>query len=158
MTLPERLSHYARLMRLDKPIGILLLLWPTLWAQWLASAGRLGVLHEAGERFARVARPLPGTNGGLQFEHPRLDLIGAVVLDVARKDGMSNIRLFRPKVSGQPASQHVDVPERRTIEAWDFLLARLTGYLLRGIYPRRGFHLRGRMRARDLFRRHWWRQ
>lgn len=40
MTLPERLSHYARLMRLDKPIGILLLLWPTLWAQWLASAGR----------------------------------------------------------------------------------------------------------------------
>jgi 4-hydroxybenzoate polyprenyltransferase len=27
-------------MRLDKPIGILLLLWPTLWAQWLASNGR----------------------------------------------------------------------------------------------------------------------
>ena len=27
-------------MRLDKPIGILLLLWPTLWAQWLASHGR----------------------------------------------------------------------------------------------------------------------
>jgi len=27
-------------MRLDKPIGILLLLWPTLWALWLASAGR----------------------------------------------------------------------------------------------------------------------
>lgn len=40
MTLAERLSHYARLMRLDKPIGTLLLLWPTLWAQWLASAGR----------------------------------------------------------------------------------------------------------------------
>jgi len=36
----ERLSHYARLMRLDKPIGILLLLWPTLWAQWLATQGR----------------------------------------------------------------------------------------------------------------------
>ncbi|HMM46349.1 MAG TPA: 4-hydroxybenzoate octaprenyltransferase [Thiobacillaceae bacterium] len=40
MTLSERLYQYARLMRLDKPIGILLLLWPTLWAQWLASEGR----------------------------------------------------------------------------------------------------------------------
>lgn len=39
MTLTERLSHYEKLMRLDKPIGILLLLWPTLWAQWLASHG-----------------------------------------------------------------------------------------------------------------------
>jgi 4-hydroxybenzoate polyprenyltransferase len=27
-------------MRLDKPIGTLLLLWPTLWALWLSSAGR----------------------------------------------------------------------------------------------------------------------
>lgn len=27
-------------MRLDKPIGILLLLWPTLWALWIAGAGR----------------------------------------------------------------------------------------------------------------------
>jgi 4-hydroxybenzoate polyprenyltransferase len=40
MTLTERLTHYEKLMRLDKPIGILLLLWPTLWAQWLASHGR----------------------------------------------------------------------------------------------------------------------
>jgi 4-hydroxybenzoate polyprenyltransferase len=39
MTLSERLSHYKKLMRLDKPIGILLLLWPTLWGQWLASQG-----------------------------------------------------------------------------------------------------------------------
>ncbi|MGE5319246.1 MAG: 4-hydroxybenzoate octaprenyltransferase [Hyphomicrobiaceae bacterium] len=39
MTLTERLSHYEKLMRLDKPIGILLLMWPTLWAQWLASGG-----------------------------------------------------------------------------------------------------------------------
>ncbi|WP_324780318.1 4-hydroxybenzoate octaprenyltransferase [Thiobacillus sedimenti] len=39
MTLIERLSEYEKLMRLDKPIGILLLLWPTLWAQWLASSG-----------------------------------------------------------------------------------------------------------------------
>jgi len=40
MTLRERLSLYARLMRLDKPIGILLLAWPTLWGLWLAGAGR----------------------------------------------------------------------------------------------------------------------
>jgi 4-hydroxybenzoate polyprenyltransferase len=39
MNLAERLSLYEKLMRLDKPIGILLLLWPTLWAQWLASNG-----------------------------------------------------------------------------------------------------------------------
>jgi len=36
----EKLDLYERLMRLDKPIGILLLLWPTLWALWLSSNGR----------------------------------------------------------------------------------------------------------------------
>jgi 4-hydroxybenzoate polyprenyltransferase len=36
----NKLSAFERLMRLDKPIGILLLLWPTLWALWLASYGR----------------------------------------------------------------------------------------------------------------------
>jgi 4-hydroxybenzoate polyprenyltransferase len=35
-----RLDAYERLLRLDKPIGILLLLWPTLWAVWLATGGR----------------------------------------------------------------------------------------------------------------------
>lgn len=38
--LKERLSLYERLMRLDKPIGTLLLLWPTLWALWIAAEGR----------------------------------------------------------------------------------------------------------------------
>jgi 4-hydroxybenzoate polyprenyltransferase len=38
--LAKRLDAYERLIRLDKPIGALLLLWPTLWAVWLASAGR----------------------------------------------------------------------------------------------------------------------
>lgn len=36
----QRLSAYIRLMRIDKPIGTLLLLWPTLWGLWIASAGR----------------------------------------------------------------------------------------------------------------------
>ncbi len=38
--LNERLTLYERLMRLDKPIGTLLLLWPTLWGLWIASDGR----------------------------------------------------------------------------------------------------------------------
>lgn len=36
----NRLALYARLIRIDKPIGILLLLWPTLAALWLASDGK----------------------------------------------------------------------------------------------------------------------
>ena len=36
----ERLDLYEKLMRLDKPIGILLLLWPTFWALWLSSSGQ----------------------------------------------------------------------------------------------------------------------
>jgi 4-hydroxybenzoate polyprenyltransferase len=39
MPLNDRLISYAYLIRLDKPIGTLLLLWPTLWALWLASSG-----------------------------------------------------------------------------------------------------------------------
>jgi 4-hydroxybenzoate polyprenyltransferase len=41
-----KLDEYGRLMRLDKPIGILLLAWPTLWALWLAGGGRpnLGIV------------------------------------------------------------------------------------------------------------------
>ena len=35
----DRIVAYAHLIRLDKPIGTLLLLWPTLWALWLASGG-----------------------------------------------------------------------------------------------------------------------
>ena len=35
---------YTRLMRLDKPIGIYLLLWPTLWALWIAGDGKPDLL------------------------------------------------------------------------------------------------------------------
>ena len=38
--LKEKLDLYEKLMRLDKPIGILLLLWPTRWALWLSALGR----------------------------------------------------------------------------------------------------------------------
>jgi 4-hydroxybenzoate polyprenyltransferase len=38
--LARRATEYARLMRLDRPIGTWLLLWPALWALWVAGAGR----------------------------------------------------------------------------------------------------------------------
>ena len=38
--LGRRLEEYARLARLDRPIGIWLLLWPVLWALWIAGNGR----------------------------------------------------------------------------------------------------------------------
>ncbi len=34
-----QLRNYGKLMRVDKPIGVYLLLWPTLWALWLSSDG-----------------------------------------------------------------------------------------------------------------------
>ena len=37
--MPDRLKLYIALTRLNRPIGILLLLWPTLWALWISSAG-----------------------------------------------------------------------------------------------------------------------
>jgi 4-hydroxybenzoate polyprenyltransferase len=42
----DRLKQYWLLSRFDRPIGILILLWPALWALWVASDGRpdLGVL------------------------------------------------------------------------------------------------------------------
>ena len=39
MNLSERLSLYLQLTRLNRPIGILLLLWPTLWGVWIAGNG-----------------------------------------------------------------------------------------------------------------------
>jgi 4-hydroxybenzoate polyprenyltransferase len=46
MSLTQRLREYALLMRLHRPIGILLLLWPTLWGLWFAGQGHLN-LHVA---------------------------------------------------------------------------------------------------------------
>ena len=46
LTWRARWPDFAALMRLDRPVGIYLLLWPTLWALWLAAGGmpRLDVL------------------------------------------------------------------------------------------------------------------
>jgi 4-hydroxybenzoate polyprenyltransferase len=57
--LARRLDAYERLIRLDKPIGTLLLLWPTLWALWLAADGRptagMVVIFVLGTLFMRSA-------------------------------------------------------------------------------------------------------
>jgi len=45
MSILDRLALYAPLTRLDKPIGTLLLVWPTLTALWIASDGRPSGLH-----------------------------------------------------------------------------------------------------------------
>ncbi len=39
MTRTNKIAAYLRIMRFDRPIGILLLLWPTLWALWIAARG-----------------------------------------------------------------------------------------------------------------------
>ncbi len=39
MNITDRIRTYTQLMRLDKPIGILLLLWPMLWGLWFAAKG-----------------------------------------------------------------------------------------------------------------------
>ena len=53
------LLEYARLMRLDRPIGIWLLLWPTLWALWISSRGkpdpRIFIIFVAGTVLMRSA-------------------------------------------------------------------------------------------------------
>ncbi len=39
ISIGERLTLYGKLIRIDRPIGILLLQWPTLWALWIAGEG-----------------------------------------------------------------------------------------------------------------------
>ena len=55
----QKLREYARLMRLDRPIGIWLLLWPVLWALWISAGGhpdeRLFVIFLAGTFVMRAA-------------------------------------------------------------------------------------------------------
>lgn len=55
----NRFQLYFRLVRLDKPIGILLLLWPTLAALWFASGGvpdwKLAVIFTVGTVLMRSA-------------------------------------------------------------------------------------------------------
>ncbi|MDN4503004.1 4-hydroxybenzoate octaprenyltransferase [Alteromonadaceae bacterium BrNp21-10] len=80
------LSALLQLTRLDKPIGILLLLWPTMWALWVAAAGvpdfKILVIFVAGVIVMRSA--------------------GCVINDIADRkvDGAVKRTQSRPIVSG----------------------------------------------------------
>ena len=55
-----RWRHYWSLMRADRPIGTLLLLWPTWWALWLAAGGLPGMVRALDER----------TRAGIDLRNP----------------------------------------------------------------------------------------
>lgn len=83
----QRIRPYLTLMRFHKPIGILLLLWPTLWALWLASKGHpdtlLLMIFIAGVIVMRAA--------------------GCIINDIADRhvDGYVKRTAMRPIASGQ---------------------------------------------------------
>ena len=87
--LGARLKRYVRLMRLDRPIGILLLLWPTLWGLWIAGnghpAGHIVVIFILGTVLMRSA--------------------GCVINDYADRDYDKHVQRTRdrPITSGQVA-------------------------------------------------------
>ncbi|MBD2857636.1 4-hydroxybenzoate octaprenyltransferase [Spongiibacter sp. KMU-158] len=59
LELKKQLPHYKALMRVDRPIGTYLVLWPTLWALWLAAEGfpnfKLVVIFSLGAFLMRSA-------------------------------------------------------------------------------------------------------
>ena len=79
-------NRYFQLMRLDKPIGVLLLLWPTLWALWLAYEGcppmHVLIVFVLGTIFMRSA--------------------GCIINDIADRhiDGKVKRTINRPLVTG----------------------------------------------------------
>ena len=91
MLLQERLSLYIKLARLDRPVGILLLLWPTLWAIWIASNGSppllILIIFVVGSVLMRSA--------------------GCVINDYADRDIDKHVKRTqqRPLTSGQVSSQ-----------------------------------------------------
>lgn len=83
----SRLHGYITLFRWHQPIGIFLLLWPTLWALWIASAGA--------PHFKVVALFVVGT--------VLTRTLGCVVNDIADRDfdGLVARTKLRPLASGQ---------------------------------------------------------
>jgi 4-hydroxybenzoate polyprenyltransferase len=92
----RRLHRHALLMRLDRPIGIGLLLWPTLWALWIA------------------ARGLPGSPGVPPLKLLVIFIAGTVVMrsagcvinDFADRDIDPHVKRTR----GRPLAQRVVSP------------------------------------------------
>lgn len=86
-----KLSAFYRLLRLDKPIGIFLLLWPTLWALWIAAQGlpdwKVLVVFILGVIVMRSA--------------------GCVINDIADRkfDGQVERTQYRPLVTGEVSTK-----------------------------------------------------
>ncbi|MBE2896024.1 4-hydroxybenzoate octaprenyltransferase [Pasteurellaceae bacterium HPA106] len=103
----EKLSAYARLMRIDRPIGTLLLLWPTLWALVLASSGlpeaKLLVVFALGVFLMRAA--------------------GCVINDYADRhfDGSVKRTALRPLATGEVSAREAK---------WLFIALSLLAFLL----------------------------
>ena len=87
---PSHIPYYIALMRIDKPIGTLLLLWPTYWALWLANAG------------------MPSLTNFIVFTLGVVIMrsAGCVINDFANRkiDGSVKRTMQRPLVSGQVSS------------------------------------------------------
>jgi 4-hydroxybenzoate polyprenyltransferase len=86
----RRLAEYARLMRLDRPIGFWLLLWPALWALWISGEGqpeeRVFVIFVAGTFLMRTA--------------------GCVINDYADRDVDPHVR----RTAGRPLARGAVTP------------------------------------------------
>ncbi|MBU3725495.1 MAG: 4-hydroxybenzoate octaprenyltransferase [Burkholderiaceae bacterium] len=80
--LKYRLSLYGRLARFDKPIGTLLLLWPTLWALWLAAGG-----------FPELSRLLVFLLGTFLMRSA-----GCVINDIADRDFDAHVKRTQDRV------------------------------------------------------------
>jgi 4-hydroxybenzoate polyprenyltransferase len=91
MTWKERFNAYEKLMRLDKPIGILLLLWPALWGLWFVAQSipdhRLLLIFVVGTIIMRSA--------------------GCIVNDLADRDFDSRVERTR----GRPLAAGVVAPK-----------------------------------------------
>ena len=89
MNIHQRINLYLKLMRLHRPIGILLLLWPTLWGMWIAGGGHphwhIVAIFTLGTILMRSA--------------------GCVINDYADRDFDRHVKrtLDRPVTSGQVA-------------------------------------------------------
>ena len=86
----KHFSYYLQLMRVDKPIGTLLLLWPTYWALWLANSGMPSLINF-----------IVFTLGGVVMRSA-----GCVINDFADRkiDGSVKRTAQRPLASGTVAS------------------------------------------------------
>ncbi|HMW49930.1 MAG TPA: efflux RND transporter permease subunit, partial [Cellvibrionaceae bacterium] len=113
LTPAARLYAYARLMRLDKPIGFFLLLWPVLWSLWLAAKGA-----------PSLANLLIFSLGALVMRSA-----GCVINDYADRhiDGQVSRTRLRPIVLGHVSSTEALGSLRQTLLVYTGIPLAVTG-------------------------------